>query len=840
MVYDQCLVKSSINQLRPQGPPNVTPSLKPPLTLVLLSGILCTIIRHGSCRNCSRSNDTPMIGKTISHYRVLEKLGEGGMGVVYKAQDTKLNRLVALKFLPSAILATDDVRNRFVHEAQASASLNHPNVATVYEVDEFEGAAFISLEFVEGQNLTDKLKNGPLDVQEAITIAIQMSDGLRAAHEQGIVHRDIKCQNVMVTPEGRVKILDFGLAKLRGASPVTKIGTTVGTMGYMSPEQLLGGSVDHRTDIWALGVVLYEMIAGRKPFYAEFEAAVAYKVMNEPIEPLTAVATGIPAGLDGIMEKLLAKQPDDRYQGIVEVREDLLSLTRPDIPPTRTRRGLDKRTLWKRTLTGGAVLATITIIALLVVLRPASKDQEKQQKSVAVLPFENLSDNKQDEYFSDGMTDELITALAKIDGLRVPGRTSAFLFKGKQEDVRRISEQLNVATVLEGSVRRVGNRVRISAQLIDSKDGFTLWADIYEREMDDIFALQDEITRRIVEVLRVTFREEKHRAGRPPTKNLEAYNLYLRGMYHLNKRSADDIKTGLSYFEEAGRQDTLLALSYAGISEAYVLLASQAALSPREAYPKAVAAARKAVQLDDQSPEAHTCLAHVLFHMGDYRSAAGEFRRALELDPQFAPANHFATEYYTGMNQLDSARISINRALEFDPLDRATNAARASLLIQEKRFDEAVRHLRQTLDLDSNYFLAHLVLGNAYRATGRAEEAASEYKLVARLTGGNRGPGALGLLYASTGRPAEARSILGEMIRRSQNHYTSAGEIARLCAALGEREQTLAWLARSLEDDPWSFNSTQALPEFDFVRTEKRFEEIVRRAHDVDPQDSGP
>ena len=779
-----------------------------------------------------------MIGKTISHYRVLEKLGEGGMGVVYKALDIKLNRPVALKFIPSAFLAAEDVRKRFVHEAQASASLNHPNIATVYEVDEFEGTTYLSLEYIEGQNLTEMLKTGPLDTKDAINIAIQLSEGLKAAHNQGIVHRDIKCQNVMVTPEGRVKILDFGLAKLRGASPVTKTGTTVGTMGYMPPEQLLGGNVDHRADLWAVGVVLYEMIAGRRPFHAEFDAAVAYKVMNEPYEPLTSVAAGIPPELDGILDRLLAKKVADRYRSIEQVLEDLHLLIGSDTPSTRSSRRRGKRSVRKRVLIGGAIVATVTILALLALLLPASRDPDTM-KSVAVLPFQNLSDNKQDEYFSDGMTDELITALAKIEGLRVTGRTSAFLFKGKQEDVRQISEQLNVATVLEGSVRRVGNRVRISAQLINSTNGFTLWADVYERQMDDIFALQDEITRRIVDVLRLTFKKEKHKAVRPRTKNIEAYNLYLRGMYHLNKRSADDIKTGLSYFEEASRQDTLHALSYAGISEAYVLLASQAALSPREAYPKAISAARKAVQLDDHSPEAHTCLAHVLFHMGNYDSASEEFRRALELEPQFAPANHFATEYYTGMNQLDSAKISINRALEFDPLDRATNAALASLLIQEKRFDEAVRQLQQTLDLDSNYFLAHLTLGNAYRALGREEEAASEFKLTARLTGGNRGPGALGLLYASTGRPADARSILGDMIRRSQKHYTSAVEIARLCAVLGEREQSLVWLARSFEDDPWSFKKTQALPEFDFVRREKRFEELVRRARDFDRPEEG-
>jgi tetratricopeptide (TPR) repeat protein len=393
--------------------------------------------------------------------------------------------------------------------------------------------------------------------------------------------------------------------------------------------------------------------------------------------------------------------------------------------------------------------------------------------------------------------------------------------------------------VLEGSVRRVGNRVRISAQLINSSDGFTLWADTYERRMDDIFALQDEITQRIVNVLRVTFKEEHHTAARPPTINVEAYNLYLRGMYHVNLRSADDIKTGLAYFEEASRQDTLHALSYAGISEAYLLLAVQAALSPREAYPKALSAARKAVQLDDHSPEAHTCLAHVLFHMGEYGSAGGEFKRALALEPQFAPANHFATEYFTGMNQLDSAKHSITRALEVDPLDRATNAALATLFVQEKRFDEAVRQLRQTLDLDSNYFLAHLELGTAYKGMGKNEEAASEFKLVARLTGGNRGNGALGLLYASTGRPADARSILDGMIRRSRIRYTSPVEIARLCAVLGEKAQTLGWLDRSFEDDPWFFKRLQMLPEFDFVRREKRFEELVRRAHDFELPDKG-
>jgi eukaryotic-like serine/threonine-protein kinase len=774
-----------------------------------------------------------MIGQTIAHYTILEKLGEGGMGVVYKAEDSKLRRTVALKFLPPAILASETDRTRFVHEAQASASLNHPCIATVYEINETEARTFIALEYVEGHNLAEKLATGPIDPKEAIGIAIQLSEGLRAAHEKGIVHRDVKPQNIMVTAKGQVKILDFGLAKLRGSSPLTRVGMTLGTSGYMSPEQLLGEAVDHRTDLWAVGVVLYEMIAGTRPFRGEFEAAVSYQVLNGHHEPLTAVRPGVPEILDAIIDRLLAKQIHQRYQTIDEVLADLHSLA-VGVPPATKHHSPRRRIIPRKVLIGGGIIvAAVLVTAAIRLYVLPSRPFAGEKKSVAVLPFQNFSDNKQDEYFSDGMTDELINALVKVEGLRVPARTSVFVFKDKQEDVRRISEQLNVSTVLEGSVRRAGNRIRISTQLINAADGFSLWAETYEREVKDVFAVQDDITRRIVDVLKVALQDGRGPAARSVPHDLKAYDLYLWGMYHVNKRSANDISLGLAEFQKAIAVDTLYALAYAGISEAYVLLSSQAAMSPREAYPKALAAARQAVRLDDRSVEAHTCLAHIFVHLGRDEEAGRELRRALELGPQYAPAYQFATEYFTQIRQLDSARASIQRSLELGPLDLAANAALANTFILDKKYDEAVERLHQTLQLDSNYFLAHIYLGDVYAATGRNGRAADEYALVARLTGGNRGLGALGRLYATVGKHREARAILEEMSRRSLTRYTSPLEIARICAALGDRDRTLLWLEKAVDDDPWSLKKMEGAAQFKSLQGERRFKALISRAKDL-------
>jgi eukaryotic-like serine/threonine-protein kinase len=764
----------------------------------------------------------PVVPSVISHFKILETLGEGGMGVVYKAEDTKLRRIVALKFL-SRNLTVD--RSRLLAEARAAAALNHPGICSVIDILEHDGEEFIVMEFVEGESLRSEILRGTIPQQVIIDYATQIADALAEAHRKGVTHRDIKPENVMTTASGRIKVMDFGLARQSGRTQLTRDGAQVGTIAYMSPEQARGDQVDFRTDIWSFGVLLYEACTSKLPFSSEYEQAVIYGILNSDPPSPRLLNPEIPARLEEIISRCLAKAPESRYATMDDCLSDLRAFGTHSGASRASGIRLKKRTI---RIVAAILLAAVLLAAALILFWP-SANNAGGMSSIAVLPFQNFSDDKQDEYFSDGMTDELITALVKIRGLRIPARTSVFVFKGKQEDIRRISEQLNVSAVLEGSVRRSGNRIRITAELINAADGFNLWSETYEREMKDVFAVQDDITRRIVDVLKVRLRDDTNQAVRPATPNLEAYDLYLRGMFYVNKRSADDIRLAREYFQQAIDRDTLYSSAFAGISEAYVLLASQAALSAREAYPKALTAALRAVQLNDLSAEAHTCLAHIQVHMGNYETAGREFNRAIELEPNYAPAYQFGMEYYTGVGQMDSARGSIQRALELGPLDLAANAALAAVFIREKRYDEAIARLRRTIELDSNYFLAHLTLGDAYAKSGRKDRAADEYRLTAQLTGGNRGLGALGLLYASSGKQDEAREMLKEMIGRSRSRYTSPSEIASLCASLEDKNQTLAWLEKVLEDDPWSFKRLKDSPAFKFLRDDKRFDELIRR-----------
>jgi eukaryotic-like serine/threonine-protein kinase len=772
-----------------------------------------------------------MIGQVISHYKILEKLGEGGMGVVYLAQDLKLDRHVAIKMLPPHLAISENERSRFLHEAKAASTLDHPCICTIFEADQTsDGQLFLVMALYEGQTLSKLIEKGPVSISEAVNAALQIAEGLHAAHDAGIIHRDIKSNNIMMTTRGQVKIMDFGLAKRVLASQLTRTGVTVGTVPYMSPEQARGEKVDQRTDLWSLGVVLYELVTGRLPFRSDYSDAIIYAILNEPQQPLTAARTDVPVELERIVNKLLSKDSAQRYQTTEDLLVDLRSLkiglenvkhsrTMPPRGGARSRRSI--------VVIGGIIFTAIFVTVVFVVYFPGSSSSGVQ-KSLAVLPFQNFSDSKEDEYFSDGMTDELISALARIPGLRVPARTSVFVFKGKQEDIRRISEQLNVSTVLEGSVLRSGTRIRITTRLINAADGFNLWSETYEREMKDVFSIQDEISRRIVAALKVKLAGNQGQLIHQSTQNLDAYNLYLKGMFYLNKRSAESIRKGIGYFQQAIDRDIAYGLAYAGISEGYVLLAAQAAMAPHESYPKSLAMALKAVELDDQSAETHTCLAHVEVHMADYASAGKEFARALELEPNYAPAYQFGSEYYSVIGKPDSAIASIRKALELDPLDIAANASLASDLINQEQYAEAIVRLRQTLELDSNYFLAHVVLGDALEKIGKTDEAIAEFKLVTRLTDGNRGWGQLGLVFARTGRRNEARRILEQMIRRSKNTYTDPLEILRISAALEDRESALQWLQRAIEEVPGSATRLKDDSQFNFLHSDDRFAKLFR------------
>jgi len=516
-----------------------------------------------------------MIGRTISHYKILEKLGEGGMGVVYKAEDTTLRRAVALKFLPVALTREPEARERLAREAQAAAALNHPNICTIHEIDEVEGQTFIAMEHVEGETLRARIRSAPLDIGEALDMAAQVAEGLAEAHAKGIVHRDIKPANIMITDAGRVKIMDFGLARTAGCGQLTKTGTTVGTVAYMSPEQARGAALDHRTDIWSLGVVLYEMLAGKRPFKGDHDQAVIYSILNEEPRAVSSIRPGVAAGLERILTGMLSKSPSSRYQTAQEIVTDL----RADMDES------ESPTLISRAAGSGS------------------------PPSIAVMPFVDMSPGKDQEYFCDGMAEELINTLTKIRDLKVVARTSAFSFKGKTMDVREIGRRLNVEKVLEGSVRKSGNKLRITAQLINVADGYHVWSEKFDRDMEDIFAIQDEISLAIVDNLEITLlKKEEEALLKRYTEDLEAYNLYLKGIYFLRMYTAEGFQEAIRHFEQALQEDPNYALAYYGLAEVFYAISYWANVPPHDAYPQAKEYARKAIEIDEDIGEAHAAL----------------------------------------------------------------------------------------------------------------------------------------------------------------------------------------------------------------------------------------
>jgi serine/threonine protein kinase/Tfp pilus assembly protein PilF len=707
-----------------------------------------------------------MIGKTISHYKILEKLGEGGMGVVYKAQDTKLDRIVALKFLPKHLLCDQEAKTRFEQEAKAASALDHPNICTIHEIDEIEGECFISMSYIEGKSLKKLIEEKTLSLKEVIDIAIQVCEGLLVAHETGIIHRDIKSDNIMVTSRGLTKIMDFGLAKLRGVSRVTKTGSTLGTIQYMSPEQAKGMEVDQRSDIFSLGVVLYEMITGQLPFRGDYEAAIMYSILNENPEPLARYKANVPEGLQRIIDRALEKDWEIRYQHIDDFRADLKKLT-----------------------------------------KEIEFHIKKQQPSIAVLPFTNLSADKEQEYFCDGMAEEIINALTQVEGLRVVARTSAFAFKDKHEDIREIGRKLNVEALLEGSVRKSGKHLRITAQLINVSDGYHLWSERFDRNMEDVFSIQDEISLAIVGELkgRLLGIEKSAVAGRH-TKDVEAYDSYMQGRYFWNKRTEAGFQKGLECFQKAIEKDPAYALAYAGIADCYNLLGWYGVLPSKEAFTKAKAAAEMALEIDADLPEALTSLAFaVMSYDWDWEEAERNYKRALELNPRYATAHHWYAEYLVSMGRMDEAMMEAKRALEFDPLSLILIALRVMVLYLSLQYDEAVKQGKRILEMTTSFPAGHLWIGMAYTKKSMFDEAISEFQSAIALFGrSSLMQGALGYAYAASGKQEEAQKLLNELKQISEPTCVPWFHIAAIYVELGENDRAFEWLMRAYkEHDPW-------------------------------------
>ena len=684
-----------------------------------------------------------MIGQTISHYKILEKLGEGGMGVAYKAEDTKLKRVVALKFLSSQSLGTPDEKTRFVHEAQAAAALDHPNICTVHEIDEADGHTFIAMAYVEGQSLREKTESGPLKLEEALSVAIDVAHGLQEAHEKDIVHRDIKSANIMVTKKGQAKITDFGLAKLADSTRVTKTGTSVGTVAYMSPEQARGEDVDQRSDIWSLGVVLYEMLAGRLPFVGDRPEALTYQIVHEDPEPITALRSGIPLELERIAIKCLDKEASSRYQHVEEVLVDLGRVERAPV-------ARPKKNLFRYLLPSSVVLLAA---ALLVIFNPfqwgITADENTGPVKLVVLPFENLG-APEDEYFADGITDEITSKLAVIPGLAVISRTSAKKYKNTHKGLREIGQELGVDYVLEGTIRwdKRGERekVRITPQLINVSDDFHLWAENYEREIEEIFAVQAEIASQIADALDITLlASERRTLEARPTENLDAYRAYLRGVdytWHSDELE-DNVRLGIQLLERAVNLDPEFALSYAVLSEAHALMYHYGYDRSEERLSQARAAVDKAFELQPELSEAHLAFARYYYNgYRNYERALEELaiaERGLPNDEQILRLTGYILRR---QGKFEAAVDRFKKAFELSPQGNkiANNIGETYAYLRE--YAEAVRYLDLSISLAPDQTDAYegkaysyiSWLGDTKRARDVFERIPGESRYVQRLS----------------------------------------------------------------------------------------------------------
>ncbi len=741
-----------------------------------------------------------MIGKTISHYRIIEELGRGGMGVVYKAEDTTLKRLVALKFLPAELTRDAEAKNRFVHEAQASAALNHANIVTVHEINEHEGQTFIVMEYMEGRTLKDMISVGarravPLPITDAITIASQITRGLAKAHEKGIVHRDLKPANIFVTSDQVVKILDFGIAKLaHGQTKLTKTGTTMGTAAYMSPEQAMGKEVDRRADIWSLGVVLYEMLAGKLPFQGEYEQALIYSILNEEPEPLSKARPDASSGLEQIVGQALAKEPAERYQSMEELLEDLEAVAE-GLKPIRARRKLFKgKILGIRKIYLYAGLAVIAVLFGLNVggvrdlfLR---KSQESIIRSIAVLPLENLSGDPEQEYIAEGMHDALITDLAQLGGLqRVIGRSSVMRFKGTNTPLRQIAQELKVAALITGAVLRSGDRVRVTAQLINPATEAQLWAHSYERDMRDVLSLQDEIVAAITQEIKLQLTpQDKARLTKARPVKPETYEAYQKGMFFLNKRTPEGFAKGLAMLQQAIDKDPTDPLPYAGLALGIAIIAhGSGSITPVVDFPRARAAALKALELDESSPQAHVALAAVkLYFDYDWPGAEREFRRALELNPNLADAHLHYSAYQLLFGRDEAGLAEAKRAVELDPLSPLDRSWLGWVYWGTGQPDKAVEEERQTLEIDPNFPDALYVLGSVYADKGMFEQAITVHKKLATVNPDWRF--GLAETYVKAKREGDALKILADLER--ENYPKHSMYIAWVQITLGNKEET--------------------------------------------------
>ncbi len=813
-----------------------------------------------------------LTGETFLHYRIAERIGVGGMGEVYRARDDRLKRDVAVKVLPNIFTNDPERLARFDREAILLGSLSHPNVATVYGVEQDRTKRFLVLELVEGETLAQRLAQGPVPLGEALQICRQIAEGLEAAHEKGIIHRDLKPTNIKVTPQGRVKLLDFGLAKAIwgteakpdlsqwgiAAGPGSVAGHIVGTPGYMSPEQARGAEVDQRTDIWAFGCLLYELLAGKRAFAGETVSdAIAAVLEHEP--DWQALPVEIPPKICDLVRQCLQKDAKQRLNNIADARTALEELQWEQIVAKAAEKDREVRSKSVRDLTVDlrgpmqdrdagqmaaaispvrkrvakplwAVLAAAVLLAALLLYLYLGRGQTIE--SLAVLPMVDASASTNIEYLSDGITESLIDSLSQLPKLRVMSRSSVFRYKGREPDPQAVGRELGVQAVLVSRLVERGDDLTISAELVDARDNTHIWGAQYNRKLTDVQAVQEEIGREITDKLRVKLTgEQKKSLARRQTQNSNAYQDYLKGRYYWNKRTAAGLKTAIEHLNTAIANDPAFALPYAGLADCYVLLSTFAAVPPRECFPKARTAALKALVIDETLGEAHAVVAEVkVLYDLDWAGAESEFRRAIELNPGYATAHQWYALCLARIGRFDKALAEIRRARELDPLSLIINTQIGNVFYYSRRYDQAIEQFRHTLAMDPTFEPARFNLSRSYAATQMYPEAIAELRAGIESAGENpRLVAGLAFACAASGKRAEAQKILNELLERSKRGYVHPNLIAVVYIGLGDKDLAFQWLDKAVEERGESVSWLKTDPLYDPLRSDRRFGDLLRR-----------
>jgi len=817
-----------------------------------------------------------MIGKTISHYKIIDKIGEGGMGVVYRAEDTELKRTVALKFLPRHLLPNEAERARFLQEARAAAALDHPNICTIFEIATVDDESFIAMSYVAGEELGDRIAGGPLPIDDAVNCGLEIADALQEAHTHGVVHRDIKPSNVMINDKGRAILMDFGLAKLHGQTRITQEGTTLGTVAYMSPEQAQGQDVDHRSDTWSLGVMLYEMIAGHPPFRGDHQSAVLYAITNETAPALTSVRSDVPMELERIVNKAMAKDADVRYQHVEDLAVDLKALRRQlrgdsdmsgisAAPPidtsaataTSTPPAAAKRR-WTLPVIGiGVVVVAIVVVLMIrgreevpptpVITEPSlveSTTPAVDPNSLAVLPLDNMSGKEENEFFADGMTEELITQLARIRALKVISRTSVMRYKDSDKPLTVIAGELGVGKILEGSIMWAGDRVRITAQLIDGTNDAHLWANSYESDVTDVLGLQRQVAGAVAEEIKLELTPaEKANLASAPVVVAEAHQFYLKGRYQWHRRGPGPLRLALGHFEKAIMIDPNYAAAYAGLAETWVVLPQwDRSIRSKDARKHVRKYAEKALELDSTLAEPWATLAAVAWSAAwDWEAADRGFKKAIEANPNYSSAHMWYGEFLVSQGRVEEAMREVVTAQELDPLS-VTACGVGTYASAAAGRPDLVRHFsaryaeidplnpgHQLLWVSFARFLEGDKRGSAEAEISYAEWLADSDE--------SRANAALLRTALAKGITAYYQESLRQNLLKRHERYLLPCDIAVNYALLGDTDSVIVWLEKAIEERDHDVVRLAMDPYYDRHRSDPRFQEIIRQINLGDAQD---